>query len=82
MSDYIHPDTGELLATHEEWLAALTALEEKLAPIYRVRRDLREAYAERFPTPELPRRRYRTDIQEKVARCPRCGQAYKDDLET
>lgn len=73
MTDYIHPETGELLATDEEWRAALTAVEERLAPIYRVRRSLREEYASRFEAAALPGRRGRTETQEKVARCPRCG---------
>lgn len=78
LTDFIHPETGEVLSSEEEWKAALVALEERLAPIYRVRRELRQAYADRFPPPELPPRRYRTDTQEKVARCPRCGQTYAD----
>ena len=76
---YVHPETGEVLSTQEEWRAALTALEEQLAPIYRVRRTLRDAYTERFPAPAVPTRTKRTETQEKVVRCPRCGQTYKDD---
>ena len=73
MEEYVHPETGEVLCSQEEWRAALVAVEERLAPIYRVRRSLREEYAERFPAPELPRRSERTETQERVARCPRCG---------
>ena len=74
MSDYVHPETGEVLASEEDWRAALAAVEEQLAPVFRVRRALREAYAERFETAAMPeRRRDRTDTQEKVARCPRCS---------
>ena len=72
-SEFRHPETGELLATAEQWQAALRALEERLAPHFRVRRVLREAYAERFE-PVLPAPRYRSPTQEKVARCPRCGE--------
>lgn len=72
MPDFIHPETGEVLATAEEWQAALAAVEEKLAPLYRVRRSLREEYAERFE-PVLPEARYRSQVQDRVARCPRCG---------
>lgn len=71
-ANFVHPETGEVLATAEEWQAALSAVEEKLAPLYRVRRALREEYAERFE-PVLPAPRYRSQVQEKVARCPRCG---------
>lgn len=70
---YVHPETGEVLATAEEWQAALAAIEERLAPLYRVRRALREEYAERFE-PVLPAPRYRSQVQERVARCPRCGE--------
>lgn len=72
MTDFIHPETGEVLATSEQWQAALSAVEEKLAPLYRVRRALREEYAERFE-PVLPAPRYRSQVQDRVARCPRCG---------
>jgi hypothetical protein len=78
-SEYIHPETGEVLATDKEWREALAAIEERLSPLYRLRRSLREEYAERFEGPELPPRRYRTDTQEKVARCPRCGQTYQSE---
>ena len=44
-----------------------------MAPHFRLRRALREAYAERFE-PVLPAPRYRSPTQEKVARCPRCGE--------
>ena len=71
-SEFRHPETGELLATAEQWQAALRALEERLAPHFRLRRTLREAYADRFE-PTLPAPRYRSPTQEKVARCPRCG---------
>jgi hypothetical protein len=73
VSSFAHPETGEVLATVEDWQAALRALEERMAPLFRVRRTLREEYAERFE-PVLPAARYRSPTQEKVARCPRCGQ--------
>lgn len=82
MSEYAHPETGEVLSSEEEWKAALVALEERLAPIYRVRRELRQAYAERFPPAEQPPRRYRTETQEKVARCPRCGERIPNEPDT
>lgn len=70
---FVHPETGEIIATREEWLAALTAVEERLAPIFRIRRELRQAFADRYE-PVLPPRRSRTETQEKIARCPRCGE--------
>lgn len=73
MTEFVHPETGEILCSEEEWRAALDAIEERLAPIYRVRRTLREAHAERFAAPSLPARVNRTDKQQAIARCPRCG---------
>ena len=79
MDDYVHPETGEVLCSQEEWRAALVSLEERLAPIYRERRKLREEYAERFPAPELPPRTARTETQAKIARCPRCGMRLEEE---
>ena len=72
MSEFAHPETGELLSTREEFRAALAEIEERMAPYYRVRRQIREAASERFDV-HLPSARNRTPTQEKVARCPRCG---------
>jgi len=74
-SEYVHPETGEVLATAEEWRAALVTVEEQLAPLFRLRRRLLMEHAVRFEGPELPPRRSRTETQERIARCPRCGQA-------
>lgn len=80
MSDYVHPETGEILATEEDWRAALAAVEERMAPLYRLRRQLRESAAERFQAADRPaRRRDRTDTQERVERCPRCGGRLNDE---
>ena len=73
MASFFHPETGEIIETKEEFLDALHALEERLAPIYRYRAKIREQYAARFPAAEQPAPRYRTAVQEKVSRCPRCG---------
>lgn len=72
-SEYVHPETGEVLATEAEWKAAIGVLEERLSLIYRELWPLRDEYAERFPPAALPSRRNRTETQEKIARCPRCG---------
>lgn len=71
----MHPETGELLATEEEWRAALAAVEERLSYTYRTLWKLR-GYTDHFApgAPDMPvHRRNRTETQEKVARCPRCG---------
>ena len=72
--EFIHPETGEVLATKEEFLAALLEEEERLSPIYRTVWALRDGMVERFEAAEQPAPRYRTPTQEKVARCPRCGE--------
>lgn len=69
----LHPENEIPLETHEDFVGAITWVEERLSPLYRVRANLREELAARFPPPELPAPRYRTQTQEKVARCPRCG---------
>lgn len=74
MNLVLHPETGREVHTHEEFLEALTWIEERMTPLYRVRARLREEMAERYPpAPRPARRRDRTDTQEKVERCPRCG---------
>jgi hypothetical protein len=78
-SEYVHPETGEVLATEDEWRAALAAVEERLVPIYRLRRQLLTERAVRFEAPELPPRRSRTDTQERIARCPRCGERLESE---
>lgn len=57
----------------EDLIAALRDAEEELAAVYRKLWPLREQYAETFPPADLPPRRSRTDKQNLVARCPRCG---------
>jgi hypothetical protein len=53
--------------------AALEEAEAELHAAYRKVWPLREQYAATFPPAELPAPRYRTDKQNLVARCPRCG---------
>lgn len=69
---FAHPETGEILETRDQFQDALTEIELRMSPMWIVRRQIREAYAERFD-PTLPSPVYRTVTQEKVARCPRCG---------
>lgn len=72
MIDFLHPVTGESLETQADFQRALGDLAEQLAPLYRTRRLIEEARAERFEA-VLPQARSRTATQDKVARCPRCG---------
>jgi hypothetical protein len=68
---FAHPETGEALETHEDFRDALLDVETRLAPLYRVRRTLRDEMTTRYE-PVLPEKRWQSMTQEKVARCPRC----------
>ena len=70
---FMHPVTGELLSSKEEFLAAIREEEERLTVVYRTLGPLRQEMADRFPPAEMPRPRERTVTQERVMRCPRCG---------
>jgi hypothetical protein len=70
--EFVHPETGEVLATREDLLAAMTAVEDRMSPLFDLRYKLRTAYLELAEPAEQPAPRYRTPTQEKVARCPRC----------
>lgn len=72
LAPFAHPETGEILATKDEFIDAMNEIELRMSPMWIVRRRLREAYADRFE-PTLPSPVYRTVTQDKVARCPRCG---------
>jgi hypothetical protein len=69
---FSHPETGEVLESQDDFLHAIAEVEEKMQPFWKLRRALREAYAERYD-PILPRPQSRSQTQERVARCPRCG---------
>ena len=69
-----HPETGEILSARAGVRGrARRDVEERMQPLYVLRRQLRVGMADRFPAPEMPRPRERTVTQERVARCPRCG---------
>jgi hypothetical protein len=68
-----HPETGELLEGEEALRQALTAAEEQLSAHYRTVWALRNGLAEIAQPAPLPSRRNRTETQERIARCPRCG---------
>ena len=73
LTPFAHPETGEILETKDQFIDAITDVELRMSPMWIVRRRIREAYTERFE-PTLPeRRRDRTEKQERVYRCPRCG---------
>ena len=60
--------------TEDELKAALDEAEAELAAVYRKLWPLREAYAQAVPPADMPSRiSRRTDKQNAIARCPRCG---------
>jgi hypothetical protein len=73
-----HPFTGELIEPDD--LEALEQAEADLSKYlsgfgvyYGVRRDLRAAIAAKRKMAKLPPPRYRSDVQQRVSECPRCG---------
>lgn len=77
MTQVVHPLTGELLPDD---LEALREMEKRvdrylrsLHTHYAFRDRLRERMAEVGGPAKLPRPRWRTDKQQRVADCPRCG---------
>ncbi len=70
---FIHPETGEVLEAQHDFLKALDEITERMIPLWKIRSRIREAHAERFEAPLPSDRRNRTQTQERVHRCPRCG---------
>jgi hypothetical protein len=74
----VHPISGEVLADDLDTLVRAEAIVDRylrgLASQYAFRRALRERIAELRGPAELPRPRYRTDKQQRVSECPRCGE--------
>ena len=56
-----------------EYRRQLDELEEQLSDLYRRRRQLTAAYADDHPAVLPARVRDRSEVQQRVARCPRCG---------
>jgi chorismate mutase len=56
----------------DEYRQQISEYDAKIGVLYRERRAVMEQFAEAFP-PSLPPPRYRTETQQRVARCPRCG---------
>lgn len=77
MTEVVHPLTGEVLPDDLDTLAAAEATVDgylrSLRPHYAFRGDLRARIAELRGIAVLPRPRWRTPKQHKVACCPRCG---------
>lgn len=71
---FVHPETGELLSTRAELHSALIEINERMEPLFRVRRRIRDAYTERFEA-TLPPWDQMTDKQQRISLCPRCGLA-------
>ena len=73
----IHPATGEVVEDTLDVLERAEAYVDEtlraLGPMYEYRRQLRKRIAELRGPAELPRPRWRTDRQQRVAECPRCG---------
>lgn len=76
---FVHPETGEMLECRQDFQDALDEIEEKMKPYYRLRREIQTALATHFEGAALPPPRYRSLTQEKVARCPRCGERLDAD---
>lgn len=53
--------------------AELARLDEEIGRNYRARVPILQRLAELRGPAELPPARYRTETQQRVARCPRCG---------
>lgn len=74
----VSPLTGEVLADELETLVSMERRVDSflrhLSPHYEFRRELRERIAELRGPAELPRARWRSDRQSRVAACPRCGE--------
>ena len=75
----LHPENETPLESQSDFLAAIKWVTDRINPMYAVRRDLEREMAARFPAPEMPAPRFRTDTQAKVARCPRCGGSLKEE---
>ncbi len=58
--------------TEAEYREKLNAIEEQLSAVYANRRRLTEAYADEHPA-VLPPPTRRSEVQQRIARCPRCG---------
>lgn len=62
-----------------EYRCELNALEEQLTDLYRRRRALAAEFADDHPAVLPSKARHRSDVQQRVARCPRCGSRLSDD---
>ncbi len=71
---FVHPVTGELIeATTDALKQAHRDGHEERSRIRLALAPIQAELALRAGPATLPARRYRTDMQAKVAECPRCG---------
>lgn len=63
---------GGALAELQAEEARLDTYLRSLAPLYKQRRELRKTIADLLGPVDLPSPRWRSDLQGKVADCPRC----------
>lgn len=73
-----HPFTGQVidpddLPALEDAEAELTTYLSGFGVFYGIRRELRGAVAAKRKAANLPPPRFRTETQQKVSECPRCG---------
>ncbi len=79
MSPIAHPLTGEVLPDDLDALERAEVIVDNYlrtqAKHYKFRAALRAEIARQRGKAELPRPRWRSEVQQKVAECPRCGTA-------
>lgn len=77
MPPVVHPLTGEVLPDDVGALLEAERLVDRYlraqARHYAFRGDLRERIAELDGPAVLPRPRWRSNVQQRVSECPRCG---------
>jgi hypothetical protein len=76
---FVHPVTGEFLeATRENLERADRETRDAIGRLYRALDPLLPALAELRGPVKVPRRRDRTEVQERAVRCPACGHRYSE----
>ena len=61
----------------DEYRQLIANIDEELGDLYRQRRRWQEEFSREHPV-LLPEPKLRTPLQQKVARCPRCGTRFGD----
>jgi hypothetical protein len=75
---FVHPRTGEVLETEDDFRRAIDEVERSMIPYWQLRNAIQQGHADRFDG-ELPARRSQTKKQEVIAHCPRCRRAISED---